>query len=160
MLQYSSGCQDWHVPPRFGDRWLAVAADCACLPPLARPRRIWVVQSINKKKDCIMKKHMSAFVSFNLATLSRIAALCEHPAKSRIKYLSRLCWSCLSFGAILLAAPTLHADTPIYYYPNLFDISITFGCDCTCFCDTHTVETNNPVSMFLNANPVAFIKST
>ena len=103
---------------------------------------------------------MSAFVSFNLATLSRIAALCEHPAKSRIKYLSRLCWSCLSFGAILLAAPTLHADTPIYYYPNLFDISITFGCDCTCFCDTNTVETNNPVSMFLNANPVAFIKST
>lgn len=62
-----------------------------------------------------------------------------------------------TFGAFLLAAPALHGQT---YNPNLFDISISFGCNCTCFCETNTVDTNNPVSVFLAANPVAYIAST
>jgi hypothetical protein len=74
------------------------------------------------------------------------------------KYIAHSFFLRWTFGAFLLAAPTLHADT--YYYPNLFDISITFGCNCTCFCETNIVDTNNPVSMFLNANPVASIAST
>jgi hypothetical protein len=76
------------------------------------------------------------------------------------KHISHSFWSCLSFGALLLTALTLHADTPINYNPNLFDISITFGCNCTCFCETNIVDTNNPVSMFLNAHPVASVAST
>jgi hypothetical protein len=105
-----------------------------------------------------MKGNLSTFAPYNLARVSRIVAFRERLAKARVKCHSRFVWAYLSFAAILFAVPTLHADS--YYYPNLFDISITFGCNCTCFCETNAVETNNPVSMFLNANPVAWIKST
>src|SRR5579862_8523657 len=66
--------------------------------------------------------------------------------------------SVFSLAVFLLTAPVLLGQT--FFDPNLFDISITFGCDCTCFCDTNSLHTNNPVSMFLNANPVASISSS
>jgi hypothetical protein len=72
------------------------------------------------------------------------------------KYISRSFWPRLSLGALLLAAPALHGQT-IQYPPGYFDISISFACNCTCFCETNMVDTNNPISMFLTANPVANI---
>src|ERR1039458_5233803 len=65
-----------------------------------------------------------------------------------------------SFAAFILAAPNLQGQTTVPYLPNLFDISISFGCDCTCMCETNTVHTNNPVSMFLAANPVTAVSSS
>src|SRR5664279_2443455 len=70
-----------------------------------------------------------------------------------------------AFGAFLLAAcnlqgQTTQGQTTIPYLPNLFDIRISFGCDCTCNCETNTLHTNNPVSMFLAANPVTAVASS
>lgn len=73
------------------------------------------------------------------------------------RHLLRLFWLCLSLGLFFVPARVLFAQI---YNPNLFDINITFGCNCTCFCDTNNLDTNNPVSAFLNANPVAYIAST
>src|ERR1035437_5830954 len=55
-----------------------------------------------------------------------------------------------SFGALLLAASTLHGQVN-NYYPGNFALEISFGCNCCC--DTNSA-TNNPVGGFLATNGV------
>lgn len=74
------------------------------------------------------------------------------------KYISHSFWSCLSIGAFLLAALTAKAQ--LQYPPGNFDVEISFACNCTCFCDTNMVDTNNPISVFLAANPPTYVYAT
>lgn len=74
------------------------------------------------------------------------------------KYISRSLWSCCTFGAFLLAALTARAQ--LQYPPGIFDVGISFGCLCTCWCETNRVDTNNPISVFLAANPPLSISAS
>lgn len=49
-------------------------------------------------------------------------------------------------------AATVRADQ-LRFPPGLFDLGVSFGCDCTCFC-TNSTATNGPVGAFLTANPI------
>ena len=72
------------------------------------------------------------------------------------KYIAHSFFLRWTFGAFLLAALTAKAQF-IQYDPGLFDVNIAFGCNCTCFCDTNMVDTNNPISVFLAANPPNYV---
>jgi hypothetical protein len=73
------------------------------------------------------------------------------------KYISHSLLLRCSFGAFLLAAPIIRADSIIRYNPGLFDVNIAFGCNCTCWCETNDVDTNNFISVFLAANPPYYV---
>ena len=72
------------------------------------------------------------------------------------KYIAHSFFLRWTFGAFLLAALTAKAQF-IQYDPGLFDVNIAFGCNCTCFCHTNMVDTNNPISVFLAANPPNYV---
>jgi|GEM_PF-2633048 len=63
-----------------------------------------------------------------------------------------------SFSVLLLAAPRLPAQ--IQYYPGNFDLEITFGCNCSCFCPTNLYVTNAPVGGFLATNGVQSVSGS
>src|ERR1039458_5074027 len=74
------------------------------------------------------------------------------------KYISHSCLLRWSIGAFLLAAPTLHGQ--IQYYPGNFDLEISFGCNCSCFCATNMDITNTPIGGFLATNGVVNVSGS
>src|ERR1039458_283031 len=64
-----------------------------------------------------------------------------------------------SFGAFLLAASPLHGQGN-NYYPGNFDLEITLGCNCTCFCPTNMDVTNTPIGAFLATNGVINVSAS
>jgi hypothetical protein len=74
------------------------------------------------------------------------------------KYISHSFLLRWGFGAFLLAAPVLHGQ--VLYYPGNFDLEITLGCNCTCFCATNQDVTNTPIGGFLETNGVTEITAS
>src|SRR5579859_7990687 len=73
----------------------------------------------------------------------------------KISHSFLLAWS---VGAFLLAATDLRAE--VTYPPGNFDLEITLGCNCTCFCPTNMAVTNTPIGAFLATNGVSFVSGT
>ena len=83
----------------------------------------------------------------------------NNPMKTSPRALLRLCW-CIAMVAVAAGAfvpPPAQAQgaTDVIYQfpPGTFDVNISFGCNCTCWCETNSAATNNPIGVFLAANP-------
>lgn len=57
------------------------------------------------------------------------------------------------------AGAALGAQNTSHFLPGYFDINITLGCDCTCWCETNYTATNNAVGAFLWSNPVTNVSA-
>src|ERR1019366_4091275 len=62
----------------------------------------------------------------------------------------------LAAAGALAALPT-QAQYSIFSPSGVFDINITLGCDCTCWCETNNTATHNAVGAFLASNPVQWV---
>ena len=70
--------------------------------------------------------------------------------------LRRFLVQALDAAGALAALPT-QAQYSIFSPSGVFDINITLGCDCTCWCATNNIATNNAVGAFLASNPVKWV---
>jgi hypothetical protein len=73
--------------------------------------------------------------------------------------LSTILRLCCGLTACLVAA-ALPAQAQLQYPPGNFDVTISFGCNCTCYCESNGAAVNNPIGAFLAANPVDHVSST